>query len=132
MIRVAPASAVLDASALLAYVQSEPGVDVVQAVLRGAVISAVNWSEVLQKSLARGVDVAGLGGDFAKAGLSIVPFDPPDAEQAALLWPQTRNFGLSLADRACLALGQRLGVPVLTTDWTWQRLTLPVQVQLIR
>jgi PIN domain nuclease of toxin-antitoxin system len=63
-------------------------------------------------------------------GLAIVPFDVDDAEQAARLW--TPGSGLSLADRACLALGLRHGVPVLTADRAWAQVTRNVDVRVIR
>jgi len=121
---------VLDASALLAWLHDEPGGDQVEALLEVAVMSAVNWSEVLQKSVARGVAVEGLREDLEALGLQIEPFTIRDAEIAAGLWEQTRPLGLSLADRACLALGLRLGWPVVTADRAWQ--ALGSQVRLIR
>lgn len=127
-----PAACVLDASALLAFVQGEPGGDAVERVLSTALVSSVNWSEVVQKALAGGVETAGLREDLAALGLTIVPFTPEDAELTALLWPRTRALGLSLGDRACLALGQRLQLTALTADRSWTRLELPVDVQPIR
>ena len=121
---------VLDASALLALLHEEPGAEFVE--LEGAVISAVNWSEVLYKCLSRGVDIKGLRGDLEALGLSIEPFTPQDAELAAELWPQTRSLGLSLGDRACLALGLRSGLTVVTADRSWKNLRLGVKVQVIR
>ena len=121
---------VLDASALLAWLHDEPGGDQVEALLEVAVMSTVNWSEVLQKSLARGVAVEGLREDLEALGLQIEPFTMRDAEIAAGLWKQTRALGLSLADRACLALGLRLGWPVITADRAWQ--ALGDSVRLIR
>jgi len=124
--------AVLDASALLAFLQGEPGSGVVESALPGASISSVNWAEVLQKSLARDVVVAGLREDMEAMGLRLVPFGAEDAEATALLWPRTRSMGLSLADRACLALGMRLDGPVLTADRKWGEISLGVEVRLIR
>jgi len=123
---------VLDASALLAFLQSEPGSGVVESAIRGAVMSSVNWAEVVQKSLARDVMVAGMREDVEAWGLRLVPFGAEDAEAAALLWPQTRHRGLSLADRACLALGMRLDGPVLTADRSWAGVPVGVEVRLIR
>lgn len=123
-------NAVLDASALLAWLQSEPGGELVEEKLAVGAISSLNWSEVLQKSLAHGIDVTGLRQDLEALGLVIMPFDADDAEQAARLWSQ--GSGLSLADRACLALGLRLGAPVLTADRLWAQVSLEVTVQVIR
>lgn len=125
-------TSVLDASALLAFLQSEPGCDQVEATLPEAVISSVNWSEVMQKSIAAAVDVNGMRGDLEALGLRIVPFGAEEAEISAQLWQQTRSTGLSLGDRACLSTGIRLNVPVLTADQIWTTLNLPVAVRCIR
>ena len=121
---------ILDASALLAFLQDEPGATVVATELAGGAVSSLNWSEVLQKSLAHGVDVTGLRQDLQALGLVILPFDVDDAEQAARLW--SPGSGLSLADRACLALGLRHGVPVWTADRAWAQTALGAAVHVIR
>jgi ribonuclease VapC len=123
---------VLDASALLALIQEEPGAELVELVLSNAVIGAVNWSEVVQKCLAREIDVAGMRGEFEMLGLLIDRFGPEDAQRAAELWPRTRHLGLSLGDRACLALAQEYGIPVLTADRAWQNLDLGIPIQQVR
>lgn len=123
---------VLDASALLALLHDEPGADQVQEALEGALVSAVNWAEVVQKSLGRQVDVEGMLQDFSDAGVVFEPFTPVQAELAAHLWVQTRRLGLSLADRACLALAVEHQFPVLTTDRAWSGLDLGVEIQLVR
>lgn len=105
---------VLDASALLAYLQDEPGADTVEGALEdGATIGTANWSEVAQKVGHRG------DWDVARAlllsyGLVLAPVTSEDAELAARLWRAGRD--LSLADRLCIALGDRLGATVLTAD----------------
>jgi ribonuclease VapC len=123
---------VLDASALLAYLRAEPGSEAVDGVLGSALITSVNWAEVLQKSLSAGVEEKGLRQELQALGLAVEPFSAGDADTAALLWPQTRNLGLSLADRACLSLALRLNLPVLTCDRIWAELTLPLRIQLLR
>ena len=123
---------VLDASALLCFLQSELGADQVDAALPEAVISSVNWAEVMQKSLAAGVDVEGLKDDLAALGLTVLPFTVEEAEIAAQLWQTTRQFGLSLGDRACLALAIRLNAPVQTTDHIWSTLNLSITVHNVR
>lgn len=85
---------------------------------------------MLQKSLAHGVDIAGLREDLEALGLVIMPFHAADAEQAAHLW--SPGSGLSLADRACLALGLRHGGIVLTADRMWTQASLGVTVRIIR
>ena len=123
---------VLDSSAFLAVLHGEPGGDVVEARLHQAAMSSVNWAEVVQKALARGLTMRNLEQDFRKYGLSIIPFTAEDAEMTAQLWAPTRHRGLSLGDRACLATGLRLGLPVLTGDRSWSGLDLGVQVHLFR
>lgn len=123
---------VLDASALLAMLHAEPGAERVEAVVDGAAMSAVNWSEVCQQSLARGIDLSGLRADVEALGLDILGFTAGDAERAAELWPVTRRLGLSLGDRACLALASRLGAQALTADRSWLELELGLEVQSIR
>lgn len=123
---------ILDASALLAWLQDEPGAASVEDSLPEAAISSVNWSEVWQKALAHAVEVAGLRAELEALGLRIVPFDAQDAEEAARLWAAGR--GLSLADRACLALGRRYQLPVWTADRAWESAgaALGVEVKVIR
>ena len=65
-------------------------------------------------------------------GLRILPFTPEDAELTAGLWSTSRQAGLSLGDRACLSLAQRLSLPALTADRSWAALELEVEVRLIR
>ncbi|WP_414989444.1 type II toxin-antitoxin system VapC family toxin [Aeromicrobium sp.] len=109
---------VFDASALLAFLQGEPGADSVEGALeRGGVCSAANWSEVAQKIVARG-----RRWDLARSlllsfDLRIEPVTVEDAEGAARRWSAQRH--LSLGDRLCLALGDRLSGVVWTADAAW-------------
>ena len=123
---------VLDASALLALLHGEQGAETVERYVDRAAISTVNWSEVCQRSVAHGVDIVGLRGDAEGAGLRILAFAVEDAKRAAELWPRTRSVGLSLGDRACLALAWRLALPAVTADRTWLGLDVGVDVQAIR
>lgn len=125
-------SVVLDASALMAFLHSEPGADIVWEALSDAVISAVNYSEVLKKTIERGKDVPQVVAQIRKLSLPIVPFDEAHAAVAAELYPQAKPHGLSFADRACLSLGLMRRKTVLTTDDKWRNLTLPIKVKLIR
>jgi ribonuclease VapC len=117
---------VLDASALLAYLREEPGADVVaEAIAGGVVISTVNLAEVFSRSADRGADPVKLAAKLTQSGLldgaiTVEPFTAADAIDVARLRPLTRDAGLSLGDRACLALARRLGAPVLTADTAWQ------------
>lgn len=124
--------AALDASAVLAYLQNEPGSDTVEAALAESVISSVNWAEVVQKTIAGGIAAEGMLDDFAALGLAVLPFTAEEAETAGRLWAQTRRHGLSLGDRACLSLGLRLNIPVLTTDRIWTKLGLPLEIRVLR
>ena len=103
-----------------------------EAALPEAVISSVNWAEVVQKSIAAGVNVDGLREDLEALGLRILPFTAEEAEIAAQLWQQTRSVGLSLGDRACLSVAIRLETVVLTADQIWTTLSLPIAVHSIR
>lgn len=122
----------LDASALLVYLQNEPGSDTVEAVLAESVISSVNWAEVIQKVIAGGIATEDMLNDFAALGLAVLPFTAEEAETAGRLWAQTRKHGLSLGDRACLSLGLRLNIPILTADRIWIKLGLPVEIRALR
>lgn len=123
---------VLDASALLAMLQQEPGAELVEAVLEHSVMSAVNWAEVVERAASHGVETAGMRQEIVALGLGIVDFDAADAERAAALREFTRSAGLSLGDRACLATAQLFGITALTADRAWTELDLPVEVELLR
>lgn len=123
---------VLDASALLALFHEERGAERVEAALEGALISSVNWAEVIQKSLAHGVDVDGMHEELLSTGVTVEVFTRPQAEIAGKLWTATRQLGLSLGDRACLALGIERSLPVITADRAWKKLRLEIAVDVIR
>lgn len=125
-------SLVLDASAVLAYLQNEAGAAKVAAGLDGALVSTVNWSEVLQKSIKAGVNIDGMAADFMALGVQVSPFTPEQAETAAELWNRTRHYGLSLADRACLSLAMESASPVLTADRVWAELELELDIRVVR
>lgn len=126
------AEAVLDASALIALLWDEPGADAVEPLLGRAVICAVNWAEVLQRYRAHDIATDGKREQVEALGIEIEPFSPDDAEAVAALWQPTRHVGLSLADRACLAVARRLGLPAHTADRDWRKVDAGVPVVLIR
>ncbi|HEX5527114.1 MAG TPA: type II toxin-antitoxin system VapC family toxin [Solirubrobacterales bacterium] len=133
------AASVLDASALLAHLNEEEGASAVrQAMADGAVISVVNWMEVLSKIAERGEDPELAAAEMKGAGLiggvvSVEAVTEQDSIEAARLRPLTKERGLSLADRSCLALAARLGLSVVTGDRAWQNLPrIDVAVKLIR
>jgi PIN domain nuclease of toxin-antitoxin system len=123
---------VLDSSALLAFIQGEPGSEVVAATVGDALMSSVNHAEVVTKLVERtgSLDVARAA--LGIANVDVVDFDRSQAEQAGLLAKQTRLRGLSLGDRACLALAAREAAPVLTAGRIWATLKLDVEIRLIR
>jgi ribonuclease VapC len=125
-------STVLDASAMLAYLNNEPGADIVFAAFRDAVMSAVNLSEVLKKTVERHGSPDKTV-DFIR-GLSVViiPFDEAHALAAAQLYPDGKPHGMSFADRACLSLGILRRASVLTAERKMKLVTLPIKVKLIR
>lgn len=125
-------SIVLDASALLALLNSEPGADLVTEALAEAAISSVNHSEVIAKLAEGGLPEPVIRQTLDGLGLEIVPFDVGQSYLAGLLRVATRPASLSLGDRACLALAQTLQLPVMTTDRSWSQLNLNVIVELIR
>lgn len=109
---------VLDASAVLAFLQGEQGAEVVERhLLAGASCGTANWSEVAQKVRAAGRDWGLSRALLIGHGLVLEPVDEQDAEWAAARW--RAGEGLSLADRLCLALADRLGVPAITADTAW-------------
>jgi ribonuclease VapC len=123
---------VLDASAIIALLRSEPGADLVGERLSASVVCAVNLAEVSTK-------LADYGMDDVKIRLAVAefidicqPFDASRALDAGFLRAKTRNKGLSLGDRACLALARATGRIALTADRAWADLEIGVQVQIIR
>jgi PIN domain nuclease of toxin-antitoxin system len=123
---------VLDASAVLALLNDEAGAEQVAGRLGEALISAVNWSEVTDRTLSIGLGVGGLREDLEDLGLRVAGFDAVHAELAAVLHEPTREAGLSLADRVCLALADDLGAPAVTADRAWAGLDVGVEIELIR
>lgn len=124
---------VLDASALLALLKEEPGSEqVIEAITEGAAISTVNFSEAVAKLNEAGMPEEAIHASLDSLGLEIVGFDTELAYLAGLLRPLTKQAGLSLGDRSCLALAQHLDLPAFTTDWQWSNLSLSIKIQLLR
>lgn len=123
---------VLDASALLAALHDEPGADRVRELLPSARIGSVNLSEVIAKLQERGVPDTVIDEILDDLDLSVVPFDAATARQAGLLRTATRTAGLSLGDRACLALAAEQDATAVTTDRAWADLDLGITVELLR
>lgn len=131
-------SCILDASALLAFLQGESGGErVADALARPAAISVINYAEALGKLAENGETAEGLARRFEMEGLigGVLEVEAVLAEDApviAALRRSTRHLGLSLGDRACLSLALRLRVPVMTADRAWLELGLDVEIEAIR
>lgn len=111
-------SVVIDSSAILAFLQDEEGADVVEAAFDDdPLCGAANWSEVAQKVIAAGRDWSLARALLLSYDVRVEPVVTEDAEWAARRW--RRGEGLSLADRLCLALGERFDAEVITADKTW-------------
>jgi ribonuclease VapC len=135
---VSTPTAVLDASALLAWLRDEAGALAAENALDNvATMSVVNWAEVLTKlaDLGQSPDEVRLGllrrGVLGNA-LVLWPLDEDMALEIAKLRGNTRSHGLSLGDRACVALGQHLHLPIFTADHAWRGLGFGVQIKVIR
>ena len=126
---------VLDASALLAYLWHEPGHDTVaQHIEQSKVLmSSVNLSEVLSRAADKGMSPSAMAALQASLPFEIIPFDRAQAQTAASLRPPTKALGLSLGDRACLALAIERQAVALTADRVWQELEIEgLVVELLR
>jgi PIN domain nuclease of toxin-antitoxin system len=127
---------VLDTSAVLAVVFEEAGEAVVRAALASAsppLISSVNLAEAIGQLARRRGWAAADSLEFLLAiGLEVAPFGAADAAEAGRLEPLLVRRGISLGDRACLALAGLRGLPVLTADRAWTTLGLPIEVRLLR
>lgn len=123
---------VLDASALLAYLFAENGQQAVAAQIDACCLSSVNLCEVIARFVRDGHSAELVYQQIIGAGIEIVPFQGEDAALAAGLVAQTHKLGLSLGDRACLALALRRNLPAMTADQAWSELDLPITIQQIR
>ena len=125
---------VLDASAVLALLFEETGAEMVRAQLRTGVIGAANLAEVLAKLSDHGLPAVEADRAVTILGLEVMPMTEAQAQRSAELRPLTRGAGLSLGDRACLALAIELGAPAVTADRGWDAVAGPagVSVQVIR
>ena len=129
-------SVVLDASAIIAFLQGEPGSEVVGQALHSqrCVVSAANQAEVIAKAMDRGAETEAIKTILADLAYSVLDIPVGDGEQAGWIRGQTRSIGLSLGDRLCLALAQRLKARVLTADRAWLGVsqTLSLNIDCIR
>ena len=125
---------VIDASAVLALLQNEPGADYVRARVErtSSIISAVNLAEVGYKMAEHGLSGAQVQEAMIEFGVEVRPFDAEQAMILADLYVSTKRLGLSLADRACLALARLMGLPALTADHAWRDVDSDIEIELIR
>jgi ribonuclease VapC len=123
---------VLDSSAILAVIFSEPGGDGVIGLLKGGLLSSVNFAEVLATLVLRGTPPNLARGQLLSLGCEVCSFELEDALIAGELVELTKQIGLSLGDRACLALAMRQKATVYTADKIWKKIPLGIEVELIR
>jgi PIN domain nuclease of toxin-antitoxin system len=116
---------------VLAVVNREDGADLVRPLLGHAMISAVNAAEVHTKLTEYGEETVQRGRALLDL-LHVVPFDTAQARRTGELRPNTRKAGLSLGDRACLALGMELDAEVYTCEGDWTKVDLPCTIRIIR
>jgi|SRR5271166_4175321 len=123
---------VLDASAMLAVIGGEPGVEQLIPLLGESAMSTVNLAEVHGKLVGKGVPKAEAWKAVLGLVREVIDFDLQQSKLAGELLAETRSMGLSLGDRACLALGAALKAPVYTTDRAWKPLKVGVEIRVLR
>jgi PIN domain nuclease of toxin-antitoxin system len=123
---------VLDASAILALLNDESGAGMVQELLPVAVVSTVNFAEVVTRLSLLGMPENEIHKTLDILGLTIIPFDEELSFQTGLLAILTKQYGLSLGDRACLALALKTGYSAVTSDRVWKNLEIKLDVKVIR
>ncbi|MEI6415957.1 MAG: type II toxin-antitoxin system VapC family toxin [Pseudomonadota bacterium] len=131
------ANYLLDASAVLAFLQGEPGAEIVGHTLQSGApcwVSAANQAEIIAKALDRGLEPESLRDILRDLDYRVVDNTADDGAEAGWMREATRSLGLSLGDRLCLATARRLGTSVLTADRAWLGLgkTLQINIQLTR
>jgi ribonuclease VapC len=125
-------SLVLDASAVLAVIFSETGADAVITRLPGAYLSCVNLAEVATRALDLGKPLEDTVREISRLPVRIAPYDAEQAHVTASLRPASKPLGLSLGDRACIALAITRQASVLTGDRDWKKASLGVEVIVFR
>ena len=123
---------VLDASAVLCLLQEERGAERVARALPEAIIGTVNYSEVVGKLVESGIGEATVEGLIGTLRLKVIPFDRAQARLAGVLRATTRKLGLSLGDRACLALVAAEGATALTCERAWAKVDAPCKIETVR
>jgi PIN domain nuclease of toxin-antitoxin system len=123
---------VLDSSVVLAYLQNEPGAEIAEYAFGDATMSSVNLTEILTKLMKKGTTLDAALAAFDALRIPVADFTRSLAEDAGALSSVTARLGLSLGDRACLALARRENLPAMTTDRAWKDLDVGVEIELIR
>lgn len=123
---------VLDSSAVLAVLKNEPGGATVLSALKGALLSTVNAAEIHSRLLSHGLPASLSWSLIQGTGCEMCLFTEQHAKTAAELVASTKRLGLSLGDRACLALAIERQAKVYTADKAWKSLELGIQVEVIR
>lgn len=123
---------VLDASAIIAFLQGEPGGEEVQSALQSqhCVVTAANQAEIIAKALDRGVSTNAIQTILAELAYVVIDIKAEDGIKAGYLRATTRPAGLSLGDRLCLAVAQRLKALVLTADRPWLAMAQPLGLEI--
>lgn len=123
---------VFDSSAILALLNEESGKEVVSENLDRAMVSAINIVEVATVLIRKGLDSEAIFNLLKETFLHIEDFNLDQAIIASSIDELTKHHGLSLGDRACLALAKHKNLPVLTADKAWKEFDLGIKVQLTR
>ncbi len=125
---------VLDTSALLAHLWKEPGEARVAQLLstKRCLLGAANLAELISKVIERGLPAREVPTLVNSLNVEIIPLTREQAELAGVMRQPTRHLGLSLGDRACLALAKTMGGRAITADRPWQALELGIAIECIR
>lgn len=123
---------VIDTSVVIALIKNEAGAGAARGVVRGALVSIVNHAEMLSRMVRAGASFEAARQNCAGLGYILAPFGSEQADESARLVRWTHHLGLSLADRACLALAKLGGHEVLTADRAWTKLQIGVTIRAIR
>ena len=125
-------SVVFDSSVVLAWLHGEAGCDLILPLIQRSLLSSVNAAEVQTRLVSQGADRKSAWEDILASVAAVVPFDAEQAEAAGALVCLTKPFGLSIGDRACLALALSLRLPIYTADRAWLHVDVSVPVRLVR
>jgi ribonuclease VapC len=123
---------VLDSSAILAVIFQEPGTQKVSDLLDGGLLSSVNLAEAHTVLMLRGIPPDLIKGRLEEMGCEVCLFGEEQAHLAGALVAHTHPFGLSLGDRACLALALERKAKAYTADRNWKKLNLGIEIEVIR